>query len=223
MLLSPSGAPHIAQALVAADAVRLAGDTPFFYTSGWASPVYVDVHALLGDAKERTALMDGMAEAVAPLIGRRGIGAVVGTESSGIAIAAWLADRLRLPMLTLRKRPIGWGVQAQLQGRLPQGCKVLLVDDVNTDGRSKHAAAAALRQVGAAVEDALVLLDYAIYPKVAPVQPPLCLLALVGWEHLHVALQNSGKLTDAQCRTLKDFSESPTSWSVAHGGTGALA
>jgi orotate phosphoribosyltransferase len=223
MLLSQSGATHIARALVAADAFCLAGDTPFFYTSGWASPVYVDVHALLSDAKERTKLMDMMAEAIAPLVRRHGIAAIVGTESSGIAMAAWLADRLGLPMLTLRKRPIGWGMQAQLQGQLPAGCKALLVDDVSTDGRSKNAAAVALRQIGVAIDDVLVLFDYAIYPKVAPLQPPLALHALVDWEHLHAALLGFGQLTNAQYRTLADFNESPTSWSVAHGGTGVIA
>ena len=55
-------------------------------------------------------------------------------------------------MAYLRKRPVGWGMQAQLQGRLPAGSRVLLVDDVTTDGRSKHAAAAALRRPGLRVE-----------------------------------------------------------------------
>ncbi|NEK56117.1 phosphoribosyltransferase, partial [Rhizobium leguminosarum] len=118
MIVSPADAARMARALVATDAVRIAGDTPFFYTSGWASPVYVDAHALLCDVAWRTELMEAAARAVAPLVARQGIGAVVGSESSGIAFAAWLADRLGLPMLYLRKRPIGWGVQAQLQGRL---------------------------------------------------------------------------------------------------------
>ncbi|WP_197364816.1 orotate phosphoribosyltransferase, partial [Streptomyces clavuligerus] len=126
--------------------------------------VYVDAHALLCDVAWRTELMEAAARAVAPLVARQGIGAVVGSESSGIAFAAWLADRLGLPMLYLRKRPIGWGVQAQLQGRLPHRgdglpARVLLVDDVTTDGRSKMAAAQALRQVGVDVGDALVLFD----------------------------------------------------------------
>jgi orotate phosphoribosyltransferase len=223
MIFSPTDAAHTAQALVATGAVRLAGSTPFFYTSGWASPVYVDVHALLSDVQHRAAILERLVQSVAPLVRSRGIGAIVGTESSGIALAAWLADRLGLPMLTLRKRPIGWGMQAQLQGRLAESCKVLLVDDVTTDGRSKNAAAAALRQTGAEVADVLVLFDYAIYPQVPPLAPPLALHALASWEHLHAALKADGRLAEADRRTLADFSAAPIDWSVAHGGTGAPA
>lgn len=226
MIFSPHDAARMARALVATDAVRIAGDdTPFFYTSGWASPVYVDAHALLSDVAWRTDLMDAAAHAVAPLVAQRGIAAVVGSESSGIAFAAWLADRLGLPMLYLRKRPVGWGVQAQLQGRLPPGGSVLLVDDVTTDGRSKMAAAGALRQAGAQVGDALVLFDYAIYPQTAELlaQQALRLHALASWTHLHAALIDSGRLGDAQLRTLQAFTASPTQWSLAHGGTGGAA
>lgn len=223
MIFSSHDAARTARALIATDAVRIAGDTPFFYTSGWASPVYVDVHALLSDVAWRTDLMEAAARAVAPLVAQRGIGAVVGSESSGIAFAAWLADRLSLPMLYLRKRPIGWGVQAQLQGRLPQqGANVLLVDDVTTDGRSKRAAATALRQAGTRVSDALVLFDYAIYPRTAEPQPALALHALASWEHLHAALIESGRLGAAQRQTLAEFTASPTQWSLAHGGTGPV-
>ncbi len=223
MIFSDDEAARVARALVDADAVRLADATPFFYTSGWASPVYVDVHALLGDAAARRALLDRMAEAVAPRVRAQGIGAVVGTESSGIALAAWLAERLSLPMLTLRKRPMGWGMQAQLQGRLPAGCRALLVDDVSTDGRSKNAAAAALRQTGTQVDDVLVLFDYAIYPQVPPLAPPVALHAMAAWRHLHAALRDAGRLDAAALRRLADFSASPIEWSVAHGGTGAVA
>ena len=217
----------MAQALVATDAVRIAGDTPFFYTSGWASPVYVDPHALLSDVAWRTELMDAAARAVAPLVGQRGICAVVGAESSGIAFAAWLAERLGLPMLYLRKRPIGWGVQAQLQGRLPRRndglpARVLLVDDVTTDGRSKMAAAQALRQLGVDAGDALVLFDYAIYPDTPQrlAQQQLKLHALGSWAQLHVALLEAGRLSAAQAQTLAEFTASPAQWSLAHGGTG---
>lgn len=239
MIFDSHDAARMARALVATDAVRIAGDTPFFYTSGWASPVYVDAHALLSDVAWRTELLDAAARSVAPLVKSRHIAAVVGSESSGIAIAAWLSDRLGLPMLYLRKRPIGWGVQAQLQGRLPPALpalpeaapgnagpvRVLLVDDVTTDGRSKMAAAQALRQSGVDVGDALVLFDYAIYPDtpLRLARQQLQLHALASWSHLHAALLDAGRLTPAQVQTLEAFTASPTQWSLAHGGTGAPA
>lgn len=223
MLVSPVDAARVARALVSLGAVRVADATPFFYTSGWASPVYVDARVLMSDVALRTEVMDIAARAVAPRVAASGINAVVGAESAGIAFAAWLAERLHLPLLYLRKRPIGWGITAQLEGRLPADARVLLVDDVTTDGRSKSGAAAALRQAGTVVDDALVLLDYAVYPASAahPDAAALRLHALATWPDLHAALLEEGRLAPAQAAVLADFAASPVQWSVAHGGIGA--
>ncbi|OZI53352.1 orotate phosphoribosyltransferase [Bordetella genomosp. 4] len=223
MLLSVSDAPRVAQALVALGAVRIASDQPFFYTSGWASPVYVDAHVLMSDVQWRTEIMDIAARAIAPVIAAGQINAIVGTESSGIAIAAWLAERLQLPMLYLRKRPVGWGITAQLEGRLPPDARVLLADDITTDGRSKAGAVAALRQSGPTVEHVMVLLDYALYAQENQTlaDHSLQLHALASWPHLHQALLASGQLDDAQAAMLADFAADPVAWSIGHGGTGA--
>jgi len=123
MLLSASDAPRVARALVGLGAVRIASHQPFIYTSGWASPVYVDAQVLMSDVALRSEIMDIAARCMRALVAARGINAIVGTESSGIAFAAWLAERLELPMLYLRKRPVGWDITAQrsLQGR--DGCR----------------------------------------------------------------------------------------------------
>jgi orotate phosphoribosyltransferase len=223
MLLSDSDAPRVAQALVGLGAVRIASHQPFFYTSGWASPVYVDAQVLMSDVALRSSIMDIAAHCVQPVIAARGINAIVGTESSGIAFAAWLAERLELPMLYLRKRPVGWDITAQLEGRLPADAKVLLVDDVTTDGRSKAGTVAALRRAGPVVEDVLVLLDYALYAQEASTlaEHGLSLHALATWKQLHQALLASGQLSSAQEATLADFTASPVAWSLRNGGTGA--
>ncbi|KQM75646.1 orotate phosphoribosyltransferase [Xylophilus sp. Leaf220] len=223
MLVSPLDAARVARSLVVLGAVRVADATPFFYTSGWASPVYVDARVLMSSVALRTEVMDIAARTVAPHVAASGINAVVGAESAGIAFAAWLAERLGLPLLYLRKRPIGWGITAQLEGRLPADARVLLVDDVTTDGRSKSGAAAALRQAGTAVDDALVLLDYALYPASAAAADTavLRLHALSTWPDLHAALLEDGRLAAAQKAVLADFSAAPVRWSVAHGGIGA--
>lgn len=223
MLISTPDAPRVARALVSLGAVRIAMEQPFFYTSGWASPVYVDAHVLMSDVELRTDVMDMAAQAIASIIASSGINAIVGSESSGIAFAAWLAERLGLPMLYLRKRPVGWGMAAQIEGRLPDRARVLLVDDVTTDGRSKAGAVAALRQAGPVVEDVFVLLDYALYTQEARKVGGhrLNLHALASWRHLHEALVESGRLDARQTRTLEDFAAAPVQWSITHGGTGA--
>jgi orotate phosphoribosyltransferase len=220
---SPSPSARVAEALVHIGAVRIASGQPFVYTSGWASPVYIDTRLLMSDVVARRTVLDVATEAMAAHVRSAGINAVVGAESSGIAFGAWLADRLDLPMLYLRKRPLGWGNAARLEGRLPDDAKLLFVDDVTTDARSKVAATAALRATGADMHDCLVIVDYAIYPAARPLleEHKLGLHALAHWAELHAALTAAGGLSDEQQSILAAFSADPVQWSVEHGGVGA--
>lgn len=222
-LLDPRQSARVAETLVALGAVRVATGQPFVYTSGWASPVYIDGRLLMSEVGQRRELMDLAAASLAPLVARAGINAIVGAESSGIPLAAWLAERLALPMLYLRKRPVGWGSSAQLEGRLPEDATVLYVDDVTTDARSKIRAAQSLRATGANITECMVLVDYAIYPHSAALlgEQSLNIHALTRWAHLHEALLASGQLDAARIETLASFRENPVQWSIEHGGVGA--
>jgi len=223
MILAPAASARLARALAALGAVHLADAQPFFYTSGWASPVYVDARMLMSDVALRTEAMDLTAECLAPAIARQGINAVVGVENSGIAFAAWIAERLALPLLYMRKRPIGWGMRAQLEGRLPPDARVLLVDDVTTDGVSKIAAASALRQTGTRVDDTLVLMEFDVYPQTAArfAEQGMALHAMTNWADLHAALAESGRIEPAQEAMLAAWAADPVTWSIEHGGVGA--
>ncbi|MBS1211062.1 MAG: phosphoribosyltransferase [Proteobacteria bacterium] len=222
-LLSPSRSARVAEVLVALGAVRITTTQPFIYTSGWASPVYVDTRLLMSDVALRGEVLDIVAEGLARLVSAQGINAIVGAESSGIAVAAWLAERLALPLLYLRKRPMGWGNAARLEGRLPDAASLLYMDDVTTDGRSKVAAAQSLRGTGARIADSLVLVDYAIYPQSHELfaAHSLTLHAASSWADLHEALRGAGKLDAEQAATLAAFSADPVQWSIEHGGVGA--
>lgn len=223
--LPPSGASEarIAEILVAIGAVRLTTGTPFIYTSGWASPVYVDTRLLMSHVPFRKEVMDLACARMTQLVAERGINAIVGAESTGIAFAAWLSERLGLPMLYLRKRPMGWGSSARLEGRLPDAPRLLYMDDVTTDGRSKVSAIHALRGTGAEADDILVLLDYAIYPRdiTLGADGRLSLHALTHWTALFAALKAEGALSPEAARTLARFDADPVQWSLDNGGVGA--
>jgi len=221
--LSSSPSAQVAGTLVRLGAVRISSGQPFVYTSGWASPVYIDTRLLMSDVAARRVVLDVATAALGAHVRSQGINAVVGAESSGIAFGAWLAERLDLPMLYLRKRPLGWGNTARLEGQLPPDAKLLYVDDVTTDARSKVAATAALRATGAQMHDCLVIVDYAIYPGAHALlaEHTLGLHSLAHWAELHAALLAEGGLSAEQIQTLAAFSADPVQWSIEHGGVGA--
>src|SRR6202162_4843925 len=141
-----------AKMLIEVEAVRFMTDKPFIYTSDWASPVYTDCRRLISFPRVRQTLIDFGVATVQRDAGFEQFDAVAGGETAGIPFAAWFADRLMLPMLYVRKQPKGCGRGAQIEGQLNDGQRVLLVEDMTTDGGSKVNFCKALRAAGGKVE-----------------------------------------------------------------------
>ncbi len=123
-----------AKMLLEVEAVRFMTDKPFIFTSGWASPVYTDCRRLISFPRVRRTLIDFGTATVLRDAGFEQFDAVAGGETAGIPFAAWMADRLELPMLYVRKKPKGFGRGAQIEGYDQEGQRVLLVEDMTTDG-----------------------------------------------------------------------------------------
>lgn len=216
-------AADTAQALLASHAVLVYAGRPFVYTTGWASPVYVDCHRLMSRPDLRAKLMDHAAALLRSGLSGA-VDVVAGAETSGIPFAAWIAERLRLPMVYVRKKPIGWGVNAQVEGELHPNARCLLVDDLTTDGLSKIGAARALRQAGAIVEHVFVLFNYDIYPQSrrAYAENGITLHALATWQDIFSATKALNYFEPDRAKEIKTFLADPIAWSIAHGGAGSL-
>jgi len=214
-------AQDTANALLALNAVHVYQERPFIYTSGWASPVYVDCRKLMSDAMRRALLMDHAAALLSEAIGDQ-IDCIAGTETAGIPFACWIAERLNLPMVYVRKKAMGWGVNAQIEGDLPPGARCLLVDDLTTDGLSKIGAALALRQAGATVRDVFVVFNYDVYPQSmrAYADHEIRLHALATWQDIFSQSKALSYFPPERAKEIKSFLKDPMAWSVAHGGAG---
>jgi orotate phosphoribosyltransferase len=161
-------------------AVRFMTDKPFIFTSGWASPVYNDSRWLISFPHVRSTLMDFMIATIARDIGRDKLDAVAGGETAGIPFAAWVADRLGLPMQYVRKKPKGFGRNAQIEGHVADGQRVLLVEDMTSDGGSKVTFVDALRKAGTIVVHCFVIFFYDIVPESAKILGDLSVTLLKG-------------------------------------------
>ena len=113
-----------AKMLLEVEAVRFMEDKPFIFTSGWASPVYTDCRRLISFPRVRQTLIDFGTATVLRDVGFEQFDTVVGGETAGIPFAAWMADRLMLPMQYVRKKPKGFGRNAQIEGHLEPGQRV---------------------------------------------------------------------------------------------------
>src|SRR6266568_2793015 len=112
---SESDAAEItARILLETQSVLFRPDDPFTFTSGRLSPVYIDCRRLISFPRARRKLMDMAAELIERHTGFESLDAIAGGETAGIPFAAWIADRLLLPMLYVRKQPKGFGRNAQI-------------------------------------------------------------------------------------------------------------
>jgi orotate phosphoribosyltransferase len=157
---------HLRQAaalgLWRAEAVRISPEEPFTLASGKKSPIYINCRRLISSPA-----FLGLFTAVAHTLvetGRLTFDAVAGGETAGIPFAAYLARDTGKPMLYVRKQAKGYGIASRVEGVLPAGRsgqppRVLLVEDLITDGGSKIGFIEALREAGAVVDEALVLFD----------------------------------------------------------------
>src|SRR5262249_32704692 len=146
-----------ANILMEIGAVHFRPHDPFILTSGRASPVYIDCRKIISFPRARRRIIEMMAQTVEDRIGVESIDAVSGGETGGIHYAAWLPERLSLPMLYIRKKPKGFGRNAQIEGEIPAGCRCLLVEDLATDGGSKLNFIEAIRKADGKVSDAMVV------------------------------------------------------------------
>jgi orotate phosphoribosyltransferase len=164
-----------------------------------------------------------MGELVEQEIGFESIDAVAGGETAGIPYAAWLAERLALPMLYVRKKPKGFGRGAQIEGVMAPGCRCLLVEDLATDGGSKLNFIEAIRQAEGKITDAIVVFHYGIFPQSTASLAALGvrLHGLATWWDVLAAAEEGGRLDAAGVAAVRAFLGDPEGWSARHGGKAA--
>ncbi|MEP3279228.1 MAG: orotate phosphoribosyltransferase [Stappiaceae bacterium] len=209
-----------AKMLLEIDAVHFRTDKPFMFTSGLASPVYIDCRKLISYPRIRNTLMDFAASVVMRDVGFENIDSVTGGETAGIPFAAWLADKLNLPMHYVRKKPKGFGRDAQIEGSSIDGKKVLLVEDLTTDGGSKIKFCEAIRTAGAEITDTVVVFYYDIFPEAHEnlEKIGLNLHYLATWRDV-LSVCKKQKYFDAETLIqVEKFLDHPLEWSGANGG-----
>lgn len=213
-------AARTARILLEIKAVLFNAEKPFIFTSGWASPVYIDCRKVISFPRARRAIIDMAEQMLRDQAGYECFDAVAGGETAGIAYAAWLAEALDLPMLYVRKKSKGFGRMAQIEGDFHEGARVLLVEDLTSDGKSKAMFAKALREAGAVVDHAFVVFHYGIFKSIHKTmeETKLNLHALCTWWDMLKVARDSGYFEKHTMDEVEKFLNGPEAWSLAHGG-----
>jgi orotate phosphoribosyltransferase len=208
-----------ARILLETEAVLFRPDDPFRFTSGRLSPVYIDCRRLISFPRARRKLMDMGAQLIERRVGFESLDAIAGGETAGIPFAAWIADRLSLPMLYVRKQPKGFGRNAQIEGRLDDGARVLLVEDLASEGTSKLNFVRAIRQAGGEIGHSFVIFNYGIFPQIdkSLTAEGIALHALATWWDVAQMAEKLGRFEAGQYEAVQSFLQDPETWSAEWG------
>lgn len=194
---------------------RTSGD-PFFFSSGWASPVFIDIKRLISFPDARSRLLELAVGKIDRVFGADAFDQIAGCELAGVPFAAMIADRRAVPLVVAKKQSRGFGRLAQLEGTFEPGARTLLLDDLTTDGRTKATFKQALEVAEAHVVGIFVLLDYGIFPA-APEMTSLMTLA-----DIVAVAEQTNALDPSALKTIQPFQADAPLWSKRNGGIGAL-
>jgi len=154
-----------ARMLLDMGAVHFNAREPFTHASGNKAPTYIDCRKLISYPRIRATLMDFLTAKVMASAGFEAFDNIAGGETAGIPFAALVAERMALPMTYVRKKPKGYGRNARIEGVMTEGQRVLLVEDLTTDGGSKLSFVDAIRETGASCAHTAVIFYYGIFPE----------------------------------------------------------
>ncbi|MFW5881501.1 MAG: orotate phosphoribosyltransferase [Roseicyclus sp.] len=208
-----------ARMLMEIEAIHVRPEEPYRFTSGLASPVYIDCRKLISHVRIRATVMDFLTCKVMRDAGLEAFDIVAGGETAGIPFAAFVAERMALPMAYVRKKPKGYGRDAQIEGEMAEGARVLLVEDLTTDGGSKLNFVDAIRSAGATCAHAAVVFNYGIFPETEArlAGHGIALHHLATWADVIAEARRAGDFDAATLADVERFLDGPELWRQARG------
>lgn len=202
---------NIAQLLVEQNVVQINFENPFTWTSGIKSPIYCDCRELISIPEARDQIVEAFLEQIKTLE----CDYIVGPATAGIPWAAFIADRLNIPMLYVRSKPKGYGAGKMVEGKVQHDKpKMVVVEDAFSTGGSSIKSAEALRnEVDAEVTHILGIFSWSTPQSVTNAEAAQVTLApLTEFHEIVEALMNVGKIDEAQKASLERFHDSPAEW-----------
>ncbi|MFT6222548.1 MAG: orotate phosphoribosyltransferase [Paracoccaceae bacterium] len=142
---------------------------------------------------------------------------IAGGETAGIPFAALVAERMALPMTYVRKKPKGYGRNARIEGVMTPDDRVLLVEDLTTDGGSKLSFVDAIRDTGATCGHTAVIFYYDIFPETEKTLADhgIALHHLCTWRDVVAEARRRGTFDEATLTEVEAFLSGPRDWQDA--------
>lgn len=201
----------VAKILLEIKAVTFNPKKPYKYTSGMLSPVYTDNRILMSYPKQRREVRDYYIQAIKEA--KINYGVIAGTATAGIPHAAWVADKLNLPMVYVRSSAKEHGKGNQIEGLVKKGRKVAVVEDLITTGGSSIETTKALRKAGAKVTHVFAIITYGTKQSTQNFKSnKIKLIALTTFQDVVTQAQKLGYINKEEMLVVLEWVKDPPTW-----------
>ena len=204
-------AAEVAADLLKIGAIKLSPNQPFTWASGWKSPIYCDNRLSLSYPDVRSKIKTVLGLAISNSF--NGIDVIAGVATAGIPQGVLVVEELGLPFIYVRSKSKGHGLQNMIEGKIEEGQRVLLVEDLVSTGGSSLAAADALKEAGADVAGVVAIFTYGFQVSVDNFKAKgVDLIVLSDYHHLLDHAQDERMFENEVLKTLKEWREDPGNW-----------
>jgi len=201
----------IAEQLLEIEAVFLRPNDPFTWSSGLKSPIYCDNRMTLSYPTLRKDIAKGLVDLIKSEFPN--VELIAGTATAGIPHAAWVSDLLELPMCYVRSSAKSHGKGNQIEGKITEGQKVVVIEDLVSTGGSAIAAAEALRNAGIEVLGILSIFTYELDKgKQRLEQANIKAVSLTNYSNLIKVALKKGIIEEKDVALLESFRDNPEAW-----------
>ena len=203
-------AQKVAALLFESGAVSFRTSRPFKFTSGILSPVYSDNSLLISDVAKREKIANFFVEKIKKI---KNVDVVAGVATAGIPHAAFVAQKLELPLVYVRASKKGHGLENQVEGRIRRGQRAVVIEDLVSTGQSSTIAVKTLRKLGANADNLLAIFTYDLKAAIENFQKnKINFQALCNLETAANIAQKNGYLKKEQVKVILDWAKDPKSW-----------
>ncbi len=204
-------ATEIAIALLQIKAVTLRPKDPFTWSSGMKSPIYCDNRITMSSPEIRNKIAEGFVAMIKQYYPDTEV--IGGTSTAGIPHAAWVSQKLNLPMIYIRDKAKGHGKENMIEGLLKPGQKVIVIEDLISTGGSSLKAAQAVNQAGGQVLAVAAIFTYELDKAAAAFKESgIPLQTLSNYSSLLQVAEQSGQVLEDELLLLQSWRNNPEAY-----------
>ena len=200
----------ISRLLLENNILELSPTAPFTFASGIKSPIYCDGRIIMSIPDLRKTIAYNLAAKIKDAY--PDVQIISGVATGSIAMSAWIAEILNLPLIYYRK-PKGYGHNNTVEGQFQPSQKVVVVEDVVSTGESCLTAVESIRSAGLEVLGVAFIYSHGMAKSLDSFAAANCkFVSLCGLEDALESANQTGILTANQVNTVKDWKADPINW-----------